>query len=203
MQLIKSSNSNPLCLTFINGVTTLSNAVILKDKHYNIIKKVSQSQILQAVNLVCNVYPFNCKRQNVKKKKEPRKGHCIFFKECIFIMVQEICQQKKFRLILVVNVKGLSKVPCRFSSGLHCILLHLWKVSSLVFHFTEEAAPPLPSCSITHFENGGAPEILVSPPSQEKSKRNGAKLEESRPTVKSLLDELEGSVPSPRCSSFL
>uniref|UniRef100_H2MIZ6 Paxillin b n=1 Tax=Oryzias latipes TaxID=8090 RepID=H2MIZ6_ORYLA len=62
---------------------------------------------------------------------------------------------------------------------------------------TTEAAPPLPSCSIIHFENGGTPEILLSPPSQEKSIRNGAKLEESRPTVKSLLDELEGPVPSP------
>ncbi|RVE68579.1 hypothetical protein OJAV_G00093280 [Oryzias javanicus] len=85
-------------------------------------------------------------------------------------------------------------------SELDRLLLELNAVqqSSPSFPTTEEAAPPLPSCSITHFENGGAPEILVSPPSQETSKRNGAKLEESRPTVKSLLDELEGSVPSPR-----
>ncbi len=62
---------------------------------------------------------------------------------------------------------------------------------------TEEAAPPLPSCSITHYENGSGPEIMVSPPPQEKPKRNG-RLEEARPTVESLLDELEGSVPSPR-----
>uniref|UniRef100_A0A3B3DQT3 Paxillin-like n=1 Tax=Oryzias melastigma TaxID=30732 RepID=A0A3B3DQT3_ORYME len=84
-------------------------------------------------------------------------------------------------------------------SELDRLLLELNAVqqSSPSFPTTEEAAPPLPSCSITHFENGGAPEILVSPPSQETSKRNGAKLEESRPTVKSLLDELEGSVPSP------
>lgn len=62
----------------------------------------------------------------------------------------------------------------------------------------EEAAPPLPSCSITHYENGNGPDIRVSPPPQEKPKRNGTKPEEARPTVESLLDELEGSVPSPR-----
>uniref|UniRef100_A0A8C7WX86 Paxillin b n=1 Tax=Oryzias sinensis TaxID=183150 RepID=A0A8C7WX86_9TELE len=84
-------------------------------------------------------------------------------------------------------------------SELDRLLLELNAVqkSSPSFPTTEEAAPPLPSCSIIHFENGGTPEILLSPPSQEKSIRNGAKLEESRPTVKSLLDELEGPVPSP------
>uniref|UniRef100_A0A8C6L5T5 Paxillin n=1 Tax=Nothobranchius furzeri TaxID=105023 RepID=A0A8C6L5T5_NOTFU len=59
---------------------------------------------------------------------------------------------------------------------------------------TTEAAPALPSSSITHYENGSAPDILVSPPPQEKPKRNGTRSEESRPTVESLLDELEGSV---------
>lgn len=63
---------------------------------------------------------------------------------------------------------------------------------------TEEAAPPLPSCSITHYENGSGPDIMVSPPPQEKPKRNGTRPDEARPTVESLLDELEGSVPSPR-----
>ncbi|XP_033947545.1 LIM domain-binding protein 3 isoform X2 [Pseudochaenichthys georgianus] len=66
---------------------------------------------------------------------------------------------------------------------------------------TTEAAPPLPSCSITHYENGGAPDIRVSPPLQEKPKRNGTRLEEARPSMESLLDELEGSVPSPSCSA--
>ncbi|XP_074527137.1 paxillin isoform X2 [Halichoeres trimaculatus] len=66
---------------------------------------------------------------------------------------------------------------------------------------TEEAAPPLPSCSITHYENGSAPDIMVSPPPDEKPKRNGTRLEEARPTVESLLDELEGTVPSPSPSS--
>lgn len=61
----------------------------------------------------------------------------------------------------------------------------------------EEAAPPLPSCSITHYENGSAPEIIVSPSPLEKPKRNGTRLNEGRPTVETLLDELEGSVPSP------
>ncbi|TNN70654.1 Paxillin [Liparis tanakae] len=35
----------------------------------------------------------------------------------------------------------------------------------------------------------------------EKPKRNGTRLEEARPTVESLLDELEGSVPSPSSSA--
>lgn len=67
----------------------------------------------------------------------------------------------------------------------------------------EEAAPPLPSCSITHYENGSAPDIMVSPPPQDKPKRNGTRLDEARPTVESLLDELEGSVPSPRYAQSL
>ncbi|KAG7241385.1 hypothetical protein INR49_025585 [Caranx melampygus] len=84
-------------------------------------------------------------------------------------------------------------------SELDRLLLELNAVqqSSPSFPTTEEAAPPLPSCSITHYENGGAPDIMVSPPPQEKPKRNGTRLDETRPTVESLLDELEGSVPSP------
>ncbi|XP_075324522.1 paxillin isoform X5 [Odontesthes bonariensis] len=87
-------------------------------------------------------------------------------------------------------------------SELDRLLLELNAVqqSSPSFPTTEEAAPPLPSCSITHYENGGAPDILVSPPIQEKPKRNGTRLDEPRPSVESLLDELEGSVPSPRPS---
>ncbi|CAJ1068150.1 SH3 domain-containing protein C23A1.17-like isoform X1 [Xyrichtys novacula] len=88
-------------------------------------------------------------------------------------------------------------------SELDRLLLELNAVqqSSPSFPTTEEAAPPLPSCSITHYENGGAPDIMVSPPPQEKPKRNGTRLEETRPTVESLLDELEGTVPSPSPSS--
>ncbi|XP_029365987.1 paxillin isoform X4 [Echeneis naucrates] len=84
-------------------------------------------------------------------------------------------------------------------SELDRLLLELNAVqqSSPSFPMTEEAAPPLPSCSITHYENGNGPDIMVSPPPQEKPKRNGAKLDDNRPSVESLLDELEGSVPSP------
>lgn len=63
---------------------------------------------------------------------------------------------------------------------------------------TEEAAPPLPSCSITHYENGGGLDITVSPPARETPRRNGTRPDEGRPTVESLLDELEETVPSPR-----
>uniref|UniRef100_A0A671UFL9 Paxillin n=1 Tax=Sparus aurata TaxID=8175 RepID=A0A671UFL9_SPAAU len=85
-------------------------------------------------------------------------------------------------------------------SELDRLLLELNAVqqSSPSFPTTEEAAPPLPSCSITHYENGSGPDIMVSPPPQEKPKRNGtSRPDEARPSVESLLDELEGSVPSP------
>nr|XP_046242576.1 paxillin-like isoform X2 [Scatophagus argus] len=84
-------------------------------------------------------------------------------------------------------------------SELDRLLLELNAVqqSSPSFPTTEEAPPPLPSCSITHYENGGCPDITVSPPLQDKPKRNGTRPDEARPTVESLLDELEGSVPSP------
>ncbi|XP_068461384.1 uncharacterized protein pxnb isoform X1 [Clinocottus analis] len=88
-------------------------------------------------------------------------------------------------------------------SELDRLLLELNAVqqSSPSFPTTEEAAPPLPSCSITHYENGSSPDIMGSPPPQEKPKRNGTRLEETRPTMESLLDELEGSVPSPSSSA--
>ncbi|XP_029999988.1 verprolin-like [Sphaeramia orbicularis] len=88
-------------------------------------------------------------------------------------------------------------------SELDRLLLELNAVqqSSPSFPTTEETAPPLPSCSITHYENGSSPDIMVSPAPQEKPKRNGTKVDEARPTVESLLDELEGSVPSPSPSS--
>nr|XP_046203537.1 proteoglycan 4-like isoform X2 [Oncorhynchus gorbuscha] len=87
-------------------------------------------------------------------------------------------------------------------SELDRLLLELNAVqqNSPSFPTTEETAPPLPSCSITHYvqENGAPPDLMVSPPSQEKTKRNGRQaVEEGRPTVESLLDELEGSVPTP------
>uniref|UniRef100_A0A8C7N8S9 Paxillin b n=1 Tax=Oncorhynchus kisutch TaxID=8019 RepID=A0A8C7N8S9_ONCKI len=87
-------------------------------------------------------------------------------------------------------------------SELDRLLLELNAVqqNSPSFPTTEETAPPLPSCSITHYvqENGGPPDVMVSPPSQEKTKWNGRQVvEDGRPTVESLLDELEGSVPTP------
>ncbi|XP_077418084.1 uncharacterized protein pxnb isoform X2 [Vanacampus margaritifer] len=83
-------------------------------------------------------------------------------------------------------------------SELDRLLLELNAVqqSSPSFPTTEERAPPLPSTSITHYENGNAPDIRVSPPPQEEPKRNGTRHDEVRPTMESLLDELEGSVPS-------
>ncbi|CAL8343403.1 unnamed protein product [Lota lota] len=84
-------------------------------------------------------------------------------------------------------------------SELDRLLLELNAVqqNSPSFPTTEEAAPPLPSCSITHYENGSAPDIMVSPPPLDKPKRSGARMEEGRPTVETLLDQLEGSVPLP------
>lgn len=40
---------------------------------------------------------------------------------------------------------------------------------------------------------------MVTPPPQENSGRNGTRMDEARPTVENLLDELENSVPSHRC----
>ncbi|XP_045559004.1 flocculation protein FLO11 isoform X4 [Salmo salar] len=87
-------------------------------------------------------------------------------------------------------------------SELDRLLLELNAVqqNSPSFPTTEETAPPLPSCSITNYvqQNGGPPDIMVSPPVQEKPKQNGTRaVEDGRPTVESLLDELEGSVPNP------
>uniref|UniRef100_A0A8C8HKW6 LIM zinc-binding domain-containing protein n=1 Tax=Oncorhynchus tshawytscha TaxID=74940 RepID=A0A8C8HKW6_ONCTS len=87
-------------------------------------------------------------------------------------------------------------------SELDRLLLELNAVqqNSPSFPTTEETAPPLPSCSITNYvqQNGGPPDLMVSPPVQEKPKQNGTRVvEDGRPTVESLLDELEGSVPNP------
>ncbi|XP_051950839.1 uncharacterized protein pxnb isoform X2 [Xyrauchen texanus] len=65
---------------------------------------------------------------------------------------------------------------------------------------TEDAAPPLPPCSVAHYiqENGAHPGIMLTPATQDIPQRNGTKgIEDSRPTVESLLNELETSVPSP------
>ncbi|KAJ8379492.1 hypothetical protein SKAU_G00002700 [Synaphobranchus kaupii] len=87
-------------------------------------------------------------------------------------------------------------------SELDRLLLELNAVqhNSPSFPTTEETAPPLPSCSTTHYvqENGGSASVKVPPPTKEKPKRNGGRgIEDVRPSVESLLDELESSVPSP------
>lgn len=70
-----------------------------------------------------------------------------------------------------------------------------------MFSVTEEAAPPLPSCGVFHHiqENGVLTEGKNGPPVLEKPKRSVAArgIEDVRPSVESLLDELESSVPSP------
>lgn len=65
----------------------------------------------------------------------------------------------------------------------------------------EEAAPPLPASGVVHHiqENGVSTSGKVAPPVMEKPKRGTTArgIEDVRPSVESLLDELESSVPSP------
>lgn len=65
----------------------------------------------------------------------------------------------------------------------------------------EEAAPPLPASSVIHHvqENGVSTVGKAGPPVLEKPKRSvlARGIEDVRPSVESLLDELESSVPSP------
>lgn len=88
-------------------------------------------------------------------------------------------------------------------SELDRLLLELNAVqqSTPAFPTEEEAAPPLPACSVIHHvqENGVAAAGKVAPPVLEKPKRSVAArgIDEVRPSVESLLDELESSVPSP------
>ncbi|XP_072456387.1 paxillin isoform X5 [Notamacropus eugenii] len=62
-------------------------------------------------------------------------------------------------------------------------------------------SPPLPAGLSAHYgipENNSPLGGKATPPVKEKPKRNGARgLEDVRPSVESLLDELESSVPSP------
>ncbi|XP_027719999.1 paxillin isoform X2 [Vombatus ursinus] len=62
-------------------------------------------------------------------------------------------------------------------------------------------SPPLPGGLSAHYgipENNSPLGGKATPPVKEKPKRNGARgLEDMRPSVESLLDELESSVPSP------
>uniref|UniRef100_A0A3P8RYC4 Paxillin b n=1 Tax=Amphiprion percula TaxID=161767 RepID=A0A3P8RYC4_AMPPE len=88
-------------------------------------------------------------------------------------------------------------------SELDRLLLELNAVqqSTPVFPTEEEAAPPLPASSIIHHiqENGVSTAGKAAPPTLDKPKRGAAArgIEDVRPSVESLLDELESSVPSP------
>ncbi|XP_076859562.1 paxillin isoform X4 [Brachyhypopomus gauderio] len=68
------------------------------------------------------------------------------------------------------------------------------------FSTTEDAAPPIPTCSSAHYiqENGAHPGVKLSTGAKDKPQRNGTKgPEEGRPSVESLLSELESSIPAP------
>ncbi|CAL8402709.1 unnamed protein product [Arctogadus glacialis] len=90
-------------------------------------------------------------------------------------------------------------------SELDRLLLELNAVqdNSPCFPTEEDTAPPLPSNSIHHYvhENGVSPLTSHNPPPAvlEKPKRSLATrgIEDVRPSVESLLDELESSVPMP------
>ncbi|XP_033938339.1 uncharacterized protein [Pseudochaenichthys georgianus] len=88
-------------------------------------------------------------------------------------------------------------------SELDRLLLELNAVqqSTPAFPTEEEAAPPLPASSVIHHvqENGVSTAGKAGPPVLEKPKRSvlARGIEDVRPSVESLLDELESSVPSP------
>ncbi|XP_028826853.1 paxillin a isoform X2 [Denticeps clupeoides] len=88
-------------------------------------------------------------------------------------------------------------------SELDRLLLELNAVqqSTPSFPTEVEAPPPLPSSSTTHYKptNGLSSVGKNPPPTVEKPKRNaaGRGIEDVRPSVESLLDELESSVPTP------
>lgn len=73
---------------------------------------------------------------------------------------------------------------------------------NILFSSIEEAAPPLPASIVVQSiqENGVSVPSQDSPPLLEKPKRSAAVrgIEDVRPSVESLLDELESSVPSTR-----
>ncbi|XP_066546269.1 paxillin isoform X2 [Amia ocellicauda] len=88
-------------------------------------------------------------------------------------------------------------------SELDRLLLELNAVqhSAPSFPTTEDSVPAVPSCSTTHYagqENGGGSLGKAGPPTKDKPKRSGGRgIEDVRPSVESLLDELESSVPNP------
>ncbi|KAI5094889.1 serine/arginine repetitive matrix protein 2-like isoform X4 [Silurus meridionalis] len=85
-------------------------------------------------------------------------------------------------------------------SELDRLLLELNAVQQITpsYTSTEEAAPPLPPSSSAHYIQENGAYSGISPAPKDKPQRNGAKgPEEGRPTVESLLNELESSIPVP------
>ncbi|MCJ8735099.1 hypothetical protein PDJAM_G00242870 [Pangasius djambal] len=63
---------------------------------------------------------------------------------------------------------------------------------------TEDAAPPLPPSSSARYIQENGAHSGITPAAKDKPQRNGTKgPEEGRPTVESLLNELESSIPAP------
>ena len=83
-----------------------------------------------------------------------------------------------------------------------CAAVPFFCGSSLSFSQDEaNSSPPLPGALSTHYgvpENNSLLGGKAGPLTKEKPKRNGGRgLEDLRPSVENLLDELESSVPSP------
>ncbi|XP_036384846.1 paxillin-like [Megalops cyprinoides] len=107
-----------------------------------------------------------------------------------------------------VKLKADAADPAAMSSSLGSnlseldrLLLELSSVQHSTPSFaTEETAPPPPSSSTTHYvqENGVSATAKAPPAPKEKANRSGGRgIEDVRPSVESLLDELESSVPNP------
>lgn len=105
-----------------------------------------------------------------------------------------------FPLHFVTNLEFALKwtMHFRFKQDLHAyIYVYIFSPSA-----AEEAAPPLPASSVVHHvqENGVPTAGKAIPPVVEKPKRGAATrgIQDVRPSVESLLNELESSVPSPQ-----
>lgn len=76
-----------------------------------------------------------------------------------------------------------------------------WLLSAPISSDEAGRSPSLPSVAGPHYvvpESSSSGGGKAAPPTKEKPKRNGARgIEDVRPSVESLLDELESSVPSP------
>lgn len=77
------------------------------------------------------------------------------------------------------------------------VCIHLF---SFFLYAVEEAAPPLPGSSIVHHVQENGVSTAGKATVVEKPKRSGPTrgIEDVRPSVESLLNELESSVPAPQ-----